>query len=51
MRDCCYCEAPLPSGQGEPCAVCNGWFHFDLKQFPRAAACGIVTDRFPGLIS
>lgn len=51
LRDCHVCHEPVQSGEGEPCALCGEWFHLELKRYPSAPACGIVTDRFPGLIA
>jgi len=51
MRDCYVCREPIERGQGEPCAVCNEWFHLVIKKFPDAPACGIISDHFPGLIA
>ncbi|HZU75751.1 MAG TPA: hypothetical protein VFA70_03245 [Dehalococcoidia bacterium] len=51
MHECNVCHDPIERGTGEPCAVCNRCFHFNIKTYPHAPACGIMSDHFPGLIS
>jgi hypothetical protein len=51
LRACKVCREPVPSGQGEPCAVCDEWFHFSFSKAPDARRCGIFTGNVPGLVS
>jgi hypothetical protein len=50
-RACSVCHEPIARGEGEPCLLCGGWFHFDFKRYPSAPACGVASDRVPGLVA
>jgi hypothetical protein len=50
-RDCVICHEPIARGEGEPCLECREWFHLDYRKYPTAPACGVGTDRIPGLVA
>ncbi len=50
-RACKVCHEPVLSGQGEPCAVCGDWFHFNFSKEPGTRRCGIFSGNVPGLVA
>ncbi len=50
-RECPICRQLIGRGQGEPCVRCGEWFHFNAKKYPAAPACGVASDRIPGLVA
>jgi hypothetical protein len=50
-RDCSVCHEPIARGEGEPCVRCGEWFHFNVRLYPAAPACGVASDRIPGLVA
>ncbi len=53
-RICKVCHEPVLSGKGEPCAVCDDWFHFSFSRSTNESGvrrCGVFTGNVPGLVA